>query len=151
PGRPRRPRPRLIRSFPRRHGNVTRMRYPRRSLSGRPGAGRMGGRIMAYDIDVSSVTAVLLADGWHKVKGRSFGIEPYGYVLAAPEAKAGDAEGKKPGNGNGKKRAAATTAVAEKGLTPSLGARWTKPNGEVIACPVASVLALRQTRRVAKA
>jgi len=109
---------------------------------------------MAYDIDVSSVTAVLLADGWHKVKGRSFGIEPYGYVLAPPEAKdakPGDAEGKKSGNGNGKKKALAMAAVAEKGLTPGLGARWTKPNGEVIACPVGSVLALRQSRRVGKA
>ena len=46
---------------------------------------------MAYDIDVSLVTAVLLADGWHKVKGRSFGIEPYGYVLAAPLHEAEDA------------------------------------------------------------
>jgi hypothetical protein len=27
-----------------------------------------------------------------------------------------------------------------------MGARWTKPNGEVIACPVASVLALRHGR-----
>jgi hypothetical protein len=107
---------------------------------------------MAYDIDVSSVTAVLLADGWHKVKGRSFGIEPYGYVVATPEPKAGDADrSKKTGNGNGKKKAAATAAVAEKGLTPSLGARWTKPNGEVIACPVGSVLALRQMRRAVKA
>jgi len=105
---------------------------------------------MAYDIDVSLVTAVLLADGWHKVKGRSFGIEPYGYVLAAPEAKAAD-EGKKSGNGNGKKKAAAMAPVAEKGISPGLGARWTKPNGEVIACPVGSVLALRQNRRVAKA
>jgi hypothetical protein len=107
---------------------------------------------MAYDIDVSSVTAVLLADGWHKVKGRSFGIEPYGYVVATPEPKAGDADrSKKTGNGNVKKKAAATAAVAEKGLTPSLGARWTKPNGEVIACPVGSVLALRQMRRAVKA
>ncbi len=107
---------------------------------------------MAYDIDVSSVTAVLLADGWHKVKSRSFGIEPYGYVVAGPEAKAAEGEGKKKAsNGNGKKKAAATSAVAEKGLSPSLGARWTKPNGEIIACPVASVLALRQLRRPAKA
>ena len=33
--------------------------------------------------------------------------------------------------------------VADKGLPPIMGARWTKPSGEVIACPVASVLALR--------
>ena len=49
---------------------------------------------MSYEIDVSSVTAVLLADGWHRVKGRSFGIEPYGYV-AIPN-----------GNGHGKADAA---------------------------------------------
>jgi hypothetical protein len=106
---------------------------------------------MAYDIDVSSVTAVLLADGWHKVKGRSFGVEPYGYVLAAPEAKPADGEGKKSGNGNAKKKAAAMAPAAEKGISPGLGARWTKPNGEVIACPVGSVLALRQARRAGKA
>jgi hypothetical protein len=107
--------------------------------------------IMAYDIDVSSVTAVLLADGWHKVKGPSFGVEPYGYVVVAPEAKPADGEGKKSANGNGKKKAPPMSAVAEKGLSPSLGARWTKPNGEVIACPVASVIALRQARRAAMA
>ena len=58
---------------------------------------------MASDIDVSSVTAVLLADGWHRVKGRSFGIEPYGYVAAVSEPRTGDGEGKKAVSGNGKK------------------------------------------------
>lgn len=110
---------------------------------------------MSYEIDVSSVTAVLLADGWHRVKGRSFGIEPYGYVAipngngkgdAAKDAKdAKDAgEGKAAKNGKAaKKRAAHVEPVADKGLPPVMGARWTKPSGEVIACPVASVLALR--------
>ena len=110
---------------------------------------------MSYEIDVSSVRAVLLADGWHRVKGGSFGIEPYGYVAGAPEApeEKADAKGNgKPGK-NARKKAAALTPphVADKGFTPTLGARWTKPNGEVIACPVASVLALRQSRRVGKA
>lgn len=93
---------------------------------------------MSYEIDVASVTAVLLVDGWHRVKGRSFGIEPYGYVATVA------ADGKKEGRAGKKK--ADTAAVAEKGMTPVLGARWTKPNGEVIACPVGSVLALRHDR-----
>ena len=109
---------------------------------------------MSYEIDVSSVTAVLLADGWHRVKGRSFGIEPYGYV-AIPngngKAEAKDAkdakdagEGKAAKNAkSAKKKAARVEPVADKGLPPIMGARWTKPSGEVIACPVASVLALR--------
>ena len=106
---------------------------------------------MAYDIDVASVTAVLLADGWHRVKGRSFGIEPYGYVAPVLDTKAVDADAKKAGSGNGKKKKAPpVSSVAEKGLSPTLGARWTKPNGEVIACPVGSVLALRHARAAAK-
>ena len=107
---------------------------------------------MSYEIDVSSVTAVLLADGWHRVKGRSFGIEPYGYVAipnghgkvdGAKDAKdAGDGKAAK-GAKSAKKKAARVEPVADKGLPPIMGARWTKPSGEVIACPVASVLALR--------
>jgi len=98
----------------------------------------------------------LLADGWHRVKSRSFGIEPYGYVAGAQEETAtadekGNGNGKGKGEKNGKsakKKDVVTPAhVAEKGLTPIMGARWTKPNGEVIACPVGSVLALRQARR----
>ena len=119
------------------------------------------GRVVSYEIDVSSVTAVLLADGWHRVKGRSFGIEPYGYVAipngngkadALKDAKhakdAKDAgEGKAAKNGkSAKRKAALIEPVADKGLPPVMGARWTKPSGEVIACPVASVLALRHGR-----
>jgi hypothetical protein len=106
---------------------------------------------VSYEIDVSSVTGVLLADGWHRVKGRSFGIEPYGYV-AIPNGN-GKAEGAKDAKDAGekaaksaksaKKKAARVEPVADKGLPPIMGARWTKPSGEVIACPVASVLALR--------
>ena len=114
---------------------------------------------MSYEIDVSSETAELLADGWHRVKGRSFGIEPYGYVAipngngkadAAKDAK--DAkepvEGKAARNGKSAKKKAARVVepVADKGLPPIMGARWTKPSGEVIACPVTSVLALRHGR-----
>src|SRR5262245_2465470 len=115
------------------------MRYSRRSpRSSGPPPRRWAARggSVSYEIDVASVRAVLLADGWHRVKASSFGIEPYGYVAQAPapEAPEGKAEGKAKGNGGGgkKKQAAAATVahVAEKGLVPVLGARWTKPNGE---------------------
>ena len=111
---------------------------------------------MSYEIDVSSVTAVLLADGWHRVKGRSFGIEPYGYVAVpngngkaevAKDAKeAGDRKPAKNGKSEKKKARPMVEPVADKGLSPIMGARWTKPSGEVIACPVTSVLALRHGR-----
>jgi len=110
---------------------------------------------VSYEIDVSSVTAVLLADGWHRVKGRSFGIEPYGYVAipnghgkadVAKDAKEA-VEGKAKNGKSAKKKAARVVEpVADKGLSPIMGARWTKPSGEVIACPVTSVLALRHGR-----
>jgi hypothetical protein len=122
------------------------MRYLRRPASGFTGPARRRQKeeVVSYEIDVTSVRAVLLADGWHRVKARSFGIEPYGYV-ASPEV----SDEKKGNGGNGgKKKTAATVAnVAEKGLPPTMGARWTKPNGEVIACPVGSVLALRHARK----
>jgi hypothetical protein len=110
---------------------------------------------VSYEIDVASVTAVLLADGWHRVKGRSFGIEPYGYVAipngngkaeAAKEAVDGKAAKDAKSAKSAKKKAAVVEPVADKGLPPVMGARWTKPSGEVIACPVGSVLALRHGR-----
>ena len=94
---------------------------------------------MSYEIDVATVTAVLLADGWHRVKGGSFGIEPYTYVATLV------ADAKTEGRG-GKKKADTVPAVVEKGVAPVLGARWAKPNGEIVACPVASVFALRHGR-----
>jgi len=97
---------------------------------------------MSYEIDVARVTAVLLADGWHRVKGGSFGIEPYSYVATlSAEAPKAPKEGRA-----GKKKAVAMAPIVEKGVAPVMGARWTKPNGEIIACPVSSLLALRHER-----
>src|SRR5262249_61433442 len=93
---------------------------------------------MSYEIDVASVTAVLLADGWHRVKSRSFGIEPYGYVAGAPDpaAKGNGGEGKEgKADGKGKREGATPPPVADKGLTPTPGARRTKPNGRAIPRP----------------
>jgi hypothetical protein len=93
---------------------------------------------MSYEIDVATVTAVLLADGWHRVQEGSFGIEPYSYVVTIA------AEGKQ--ERVRKKKTEAIPAVVEKAISPVLGARWTKRNGQVIACPVSSLLALRHDR-----
>jgi hypothetical protein len=100
---------------------------------------------MAYEIDVASVTAVLLADGWHRVKGKSFGIEPYGFVTV-PNGEPVEPEGKDAKEGKSRKAKASILPVVQAGVAPTMGARWTKPSGEVIACPLASVLALRHAR-----
>jgi len=60
------------------------------------------------------------------------------------EGRQGGKNGKDAKSAKGaKKKAARVEPVADKGLPPIMGARWTKPSGEVIACPVGSVLALR--------
>ena len=65
------------------------------------------------------VTAVLLPDGWHRVKGKSFVVEPYGFD----------------GDGSGK------TARAADGPLP--GATWMKSKGRFVSCPLSSILAVR--------
>ena len=59
---------------------------------------------------------------------------------------AGDGKAAKNGKSEKKKARPMVEPVADKGLSPIMGARWTKPSGEVIACPVTSVLALRHGR-----
>jgi hypothetical protein len=67
------------------------------------------------------VTAVLLPDGWHRVKGKSFVVEPYGFD----------------GNGVGKTARAGEAAVALPGAT------WMKSKGRFVSCPLSSILAVR--------
>ncbi|OBK75442.1 hypothetical protein [Mycobacterium sp. 1164985.4] len=40
---------------------------------------------MSLAIDVNSVTAVLLPDGWHKVADRSFDLDSYEFVEFHPD------------------------------------------------------------------
>jgi hypothetical protein len=65
------------------------------------------------------VTAVLLPDGWHRVKGRSFLVEPYSI------------------DGHG----GATAAKTAEATMP--GATWMKSKGRFVSCPLSSILAVR--------
>jgi hypothetical protein len=76
---------------------------------------------MSLAIDVDTVTDVLLADGWHKVKGASFAMDAYEYLYQGELVLGG-------GQAAG---------------VPSTGAEWTEPNGAHIACPVNAILAVK--------
>jgi len=71
---------------------------------------------MSMTVDVSKVRSVLLADGWHRVAEKSFGIDTY--VYAQPGAPAG-------GNGG-----AAT-----------VGFRFKDDAGYVLSGPLTAILA----------
>jgi hypothetical protein len=68
-------------------------------------------------IDTARVEAILLADKWHIVKNHSLRIDAYEFV-----------------DGGG----------AVRGL-PSAGASWTEPDGTVVACPLAAVVAVKMS------
>jgi len=77
---------------------------------------------MSLAIDIRQVRAVLLADGWHEVAGRSFDIDAYEY-------KAGD--DLLVGGGS----------VA--GVT-STGFRFNDAEGDVVMGPLTAILAVRR-------
>ena len=72
-------------------------------------------------VDIERVEGVLLTDGWHPVKDHSFAVGNYGFV---------------------KGQAVVVNAIAIKG-TASHWARWTEPDGAVLACPLTSLLAVK--------
>jgi hypothetical protein len=72
-------------------------------------------------IDVDRVESVLLADGWHQVKERTFRVGNYGFL---------------------KGQVVAVNAIAVKG-TASHWAQWTEPDGGVLAGPLTSLLAVK--------
>ena len=76
---------------------------------------------MSLATDVDTVTQVLLADGWHKVKGASFATDAYEYMYQGEAVLAG----------------------GQVAGVPSTGAEWTEPNGTHIACPVTAILAVK--------
>ncbi len=77
---------------------------------------------MSLAIDVNSVVAVLLADGWHRVVDKSFEIDAYEFLSEQDVVLGG-------GQVNG---------------VVSTGASWEEESGHSIACPLTSVLAVRQ-------
>jgi len=72
-------------------------------------------------IDIDKVEGVLLADGWHDVDGASFTVDVYEFV-----------QGEQLLVGGGQ--------VAG---VPSTGATWRERNGDVLACPLTAILAVR--------
>lgn len=87
---------------------------------------------MSMLIHIEKVSEVLLADGWKPVKQykedglsfSSFDFDAYEFY-SSHDAKTGDYR-----------------MTYEGGV----GAHWTTPSGEMIACPISSILAVRYTR-----
>ena len=76
---------------------------------------------MSLYIEVDDVAAVLLADGWHRVKDKSFELDSYEFAHGeTPRLLGGVCEG-----------------------VCSTGAVWTEPDGAQIYCPLTAVLAVR--------
>lgn len=76
---------------------------------------------MSLAIDVDKVTAVLLADGWHRVSDKSFAVDAYEFLSE------GDVERR-----------------VREGV-PSTGATWTEAQhaGTRFFCPLTAILAVR--------
>lgn len=76
---------------------------------------------MSLSIDVDKVTDVLLADGWHRVRDKSFGLDSYEYLWGERvQLGGGQVEG-----------------------VPSTGATWKEPDGAIVYCPITAVLAVK--------
>ena len=48
---------------------------------------------MSLDIDIQDVAEVLLADGWHVVHGKSFGLDGFDFTLAGRRVHGGGDSG----------------------------------------------------------
>jgi hypothetical protein len=79
---------------------------------------------MSLHIEVDKVDAVLLADGWHPVDGRSFNLDSYEFHHEDTDLLRGGAV---PG-------------------VPSTGATWREPDGTRIACPLTAILAVKLSK-----
>jgi hypothetical protein len=76
---------------------------------------------MSLAIRPDNVLAVLLADGWHDVRGNSFEIDSYEFVRDAEVHFGG-------------------SIVSGTGM---VGAKWTGTDDRVIYCPLTSILAVK--------
>ncbi len=80
---------------------------------------------MSLALDVSRVEQVLLMDGWHRVANASFELDAYEFIHDGRAVLAGQPT-----------------------LIPSMGGRWTEPDGSEVACPVTAILAVKQSRAI---
>jgi hypothetical protein len=91
---------------------------------------------MSLAIDVDRITHVLLADGWHKVVGRSFDLDSYEYIQKSDEHEPGEHQSQPIPLLRG-------GAVA--GI-PSTGACWNEAGDIRLSCPLTAILAVKEKR-----
>jgi Tfp pilus assembly protein PilV len=72
---------------------------------------------MSLYIEVDGIAAVLLADGWHTIKDKSFDLDAYEFQHSNTLLGGAD--------------------------VCSTGAIWTEADGAVVCCPLTAVLAIR--------
>ena len=82
---------------------------------------------MSLFIDIDCIAEVLLADGWHKVSEKSFGLGCYEFHHQQKLVLRGGVAG-----------VAATGAI------------WQEPDGTSVACPLTAVLAVRFREKAKK-
>lgn len=78
---------------------------------------------MSLAISVDKIEAVLLADGWHTVKDKSFDVDAYEYTA-----------------NDGTMTLLAGGAVTG---VPRTGASWTERDGTKVFCPLTAILAVK--------
>ena len=83
---------------------------------------------MSLALDVSRVEQVLLMDGWHRVANASFELDAYEFIH----------DGR-------------TVLAGQPAIIPSVGGRWTEPDGSEVACPVTAILAVKKSGATSKA
>ena len=83
---------------------------------------------MSLALDVSRVEQVLLMDGWHRVANASFELDAYEFIH----------DGR-------------TVLAGQPTIIPSMGGRWSEPDGSVVACPVTAILAVKKSGATSKA
>jgi hypothetical protein len=76
---------------------------------------------MSLFIDIDKVVGVLLHDGWHDVRGKSFELDAYEFQHRDVLRLGGGAED----------------------TVSAMGARWQEPHGYWIACPLSSIIAVK--------
>lgn len=98
---------------------------------------------MSLAIDVDRVSGVLLADGWHEVGGRSFGMDAYEYLWFG-----GWERGTMNYDHCPPDREPPDPIVFEVGkYTSYLGFEFTDDKGQLLSGPVTAILAVRQSAR----
>jgi hypothetical protein len=80
---------------------------------------------MSLAIDIERVAAVLLADGWHRVKDNSFVLDAYEFMRG---------------------HHAVVSNGQVQGVPPT-GASWMEQAGNIIYCPLTAIRAVRIDKR----